>query len=138
LDAGLNIQPILNHKSIFGRSGETEFCVRVIQPDEEKFQDPAAETVQNLDFLPVVKGLMGGRERGCLVGWTEPSRPLEHSAVLAPSRTLRAGAPRRGRCAASWTALARGALPIGRSGQKDVGFGRTEGCGLGQAAAGLP
>ena len=34
----------------------------------------ALETVQNLDFLPVVKGLMGGRERGCLVGWTEPSR----------------------------------------------------------------
>jgi hypothetical protein len=47
LDAGLNVQPILNHKSIFGRSGETEFYVRAIQPDEEKFQDPAAETVQN-------------------------------------------------------------------------------------------
>jgi len=47
--------------------------------------------------------------------------------VLAPSRTLRAGAERRGRCAASWTALARGALPVGRSGRKDAGFGRTEG-----------
>ena len=33
----------------------------------------------------------------------------------------------RGRCAASWTALARGALPVGRSGRKDAGFGRTEG-----------
>ncbi len=91
-----------------------------------------------LDFLPAVNGLMDGRERGCLAGWTEPSRPLEHSAVLAPSRTLRAGAERRGRGAASWTALARGALPIGRSGRKDVGFIRTEGWGLGHAAAGLP
>jgi hypothetical protein len=90
------------------------------------------------DFLPAVNGLMGGRERGCLAGWTEPSRPLEHSAVLAPSRTLRAGAERRGRCAASWAALARGALPIGRSGRKDVGFSRTEGWGLGQVAADLP
>src|SRR3954471_18731247 len=89
--------------------------------------DVAAETVQNLDFLPVVKGLMGGRERGCLAGWTEPSRPLEHSAVLAPSRTLRAGAERRGRYAASWTALARGAPWLGRSERKDVGFSRTEG-----------
>ena len=25
------------------------------------------------DFLPAVNGLMGGRERGCLAGWTEPS-----------------------------------------------------------------
>src|SRR5690349_15600896 len=97
----------------------------------------STETVQKLDFLPAVKGLMGGRERGHSAGRTEPSRPLEPSAVLAPSRTLRAGAPRRGRCAASWTALARGALPIGRSGRKDVGFSRTEGWSLGQAAAGL-
>src|SRR4051795_1499755 len=43
------------------------------------------------------------------------SRRIEHSAVLAPSRTLRAGALRRGRGAASWTALARGAArPAGR------------------------
>jgi hypothetical protein len=71
-------------------------------------------------------------------GWTEPSRPFKPSAVLAPSRTLRAGAERRGRCAASWTALARGALPTGRSGRKDVGFGRTEGWSLGHAATDLP
>ena len=90
-----------------------------------------------MDFLPVVKGLTDGRERRRLAGWTEPSRPLEPSAVLAPSRTLRAGAERRGRCAVSWTALARGALPIGRSGRKDVGCSRTEGWSLGQAAAGL-
>jgi len=37
------------------------------------------------------------------------SRRIEHSAALALSRTLRAGAERRGRDAASWTALARGA-----------------------------
>ncbi len=79
------------------------------------------------DFLPAIKGLMGSQGQGCLAEWTEPTRPHEHSAVLAPSRTLRAGAERRGRCAASWTALARGALPVGRSGRKDVGFSRTEG-----------
>jgi hypothetical protein len=70
------------------------------------------------DFLAAIKSPIGGRERGCLAGWTEPSRPLKHSTVLAPSRTLRAGAPRLGRCAASWTALARGALPkAGRDGR---------------------
>src|SRR5215210_5295035 len=45
------------------------------------------------------------------------SRPHDHSAVLAPSRTLRAGAERRGRCAASRTAPARvlsGFAPSGR------------------------
>src|SRR3954467_4560056 len=77
------------------------------------------------DFLPAVKGLMGGQERGYLAGWTEPSRPLEHSAVLAPSRTLRAGAERRGRCAASWTALARGTLLAGRSGHGVIAGGRS-------------
>jgi hypothetical protein len=96
-------------------------------------QQPASTPALDLkapirwDFLPVIKGTIGGRERGYLARWTEPPRPLKHSAVLAPSRTLRAGAPRRGRYAASWTALARGALPVGRSGRKDVGFSRTEG-----------
>ena len=47
--------------------------------------------------------------------WSASSRPVEHSAVFALSRTLRAGASRRCRFAASWTALARGArLQAGR------------------------
>ena len=79
------------------------------------------------DFLPAGKDLMGGRAEACSVVRAALSRPLQSGAVLAPSRTLRPGAQCRGRCAASWTALARGALPVGRSGRKDAGFGRTEG-----------
>src|SRR5918998_6192972 len=52
------------------------------------------------DFLPTIKSLMVVSRR-----LTVPcaSRPVEHSAVLTPSRTQRAGAPRRGRGAASRT-----------------------------------
>src|SRR3712207_6584668 len=53
--------------------------------------------------------------RGALPRLSVPcaSRPLEHAAVLAPYRTLRVGAERRDRCAASWTVLARGAPRLG-------------------------
>jgi transposase len=53
-------------------------------------------------------------------GISSEGRPrpwLQDSTVLVPSRTLRAGAKRRCRFAASWTTLARGALPAaGRDG----------------------
>src|SRR5919199_4574436 len=45
-------------------------------------------------------------------GVKDAFRSIERSTVLAPSRTRRAGL-RRCRCAASWTAPARGALPRG-------------------------
>ena len=49
-----------------------------------------------------------------LLSWGAPSRPVERSTVLPLPRTLRAGW-RQCRCAASRTALARGALPkVGR------------------------
>ena len=51
--------------------------------------------------------------------WPDP-RPVQPSAVLALSRTLRAGsADAAASAAASLTATARGALPEGRSGRKD-------------------
>ena len=47
-------------------------------------------------------------------------RPVQPSTVLALSRTLRAGsAGAAAFAAASLTAAARGALPIGRSGRRD-------------------
>ena len=47
-------------------------------------------------------------------------RPVQHSTVLALSRTLRAGSAGAAACAAaSLTAAARGALPDGRSGRRD-------------------
>src|ERR671928_2132526 len=45
-------------------------------------------------------------------GVKDAFRSVERSTVLTPSRTRRAGW-RRCRCAASWTAPARGALPRG-------------------------
>jgi len=59
--------------------------------------------------------LRGGnpaRAGGGVVPWLDCSAVL--GAVQDASRRLR-----RCRCAASWTALARGALPIGRSGRRD-------------------
>src|SRR3982750_3733409 len=65
------------------------------------------------DFLPVIKLLCFAKHRR-LLAWGVPSRPVERSTVLPLSRTLRAGL-RQCRCAASRTALARGALPkVGR------------------------
>jgi hypothetical protein len=47
-------------------------------------------------------------------------RPVQPSTVLALSSTLRAGsAGAAAKAAASLTAAARGALPIGRSGRRD-------------------
>jgi hypothetical protein len=53
-------------------------------------------------------------------------RPVQLSAVLAQSRTLRAGSA--GVAAASLTAAARGALPESRSGRRDGPADRTKGC----------
>ena len=65
------------------------------------------------DFLPVIKLLCLTKHRR-LLSWGAPSRPVERSTVLPLPRTLRAGLC-QGRCAASRTALARGALPkVGR------------------------
>src|SRR3954447_25733671 len=65
------------------------------------------------DFLPVIKLLCLTKHRR-LLSWGAPSRPVERSIVLPLPRTLRAGW-RQCRCAASRTALARGALPkVGR------------------------
>src|SRR3954449_644546 len=61
------------------------------------------------DFLPVIKLLCLTKHRRLLAGGA-PSRAVERSTVLPLPRTLRAGL-RQGRCAASRTALARGALP---------------------------
>jgi len=55
-----------------------------------------------------------------------PPTSVDHSTVLASSRTLRAGSRRR-RGAASETTLALGALPPGRSGRRDVDVSRTKG-----------
>jgi hypothetical protein len=56
-------------------------------------------------------------------------RPGQSSAVLARSRTLRAGsAGAAARAAASLTTAARGALPEGRSGRRDGPSDRTTGC----------
>ena len=56
------------------------------------------------------------------------SLATQDSAVLALSRTLRAGfAGAAAVAAASLTAAARGALPEGRSGQRDGRFDRTKG-----------
>ena len=67
--------------------------------------------------MTLVKGLMAAGSEDV---WRMEGafRPREHSTVLAMSRTLRAGARRRGRYAASWTSPARGALPAaGRDGE---------------------
>ena len=55
-------------------------------------------------------------------------RPVQPSAVLARSRTLRAGsAGAAAVAAASLTAAARGALPEGRSGRRDGHFRSNKG-----------
>src|SRR5829696_5680489 len=65
------------------------------------------------DFLPVIK-LLCLTKRRRLLSWGAPSRPVERSTVLPLPRTLRADLCQC-RCAASRTALARGALPkVGR------------------------
>src|SRR4051812_47696729 len=69
-------------------------------------------------------------------------RAVASGSRLLPTRPakdfhLQSSAHARHTCAASWTALARGALPSDRSGRKDVGFSRTEGWSLGHAAVGL-
>jgi hypothetical protein len=56
-----------------------------------------------LDFLPAVRDLMSGW-RGRSRDEARRPDPVDRSAALAPSGTLRAGAPRRGRSAVSWTA----------------------------------
>ena len=63
--------------------------------------------------------------------------PGKGSTVLARSRTLRAGsADAAAFAAASLTAAARGALPGGRSGQRDGGFRSNKGMGGGCSRAG--
>jgi hypothetical protein len=55
-------------------------------------------------------------------------RPVQPSTVLALSRTLRAGcAGGAAFGAASLTAAARGALPVGRSGRRDARFRSNKG-----------
>ena len=61
------------------------------------------------DFLPAVKPLVAVLDAPLFLTRGAFSRSVEHSTVLAPSKTLRAGASHRCRCAASWTALACGA-----------------------------
>src|SRR3712207_6522424 len=74
-----------------------------------------------LDFLPVIKSPVVDRGR-----LAAPFRAMRLPTTRAWRRAravqdLRAGAERRGRCAASWTAFARGAPRLGRSGRKDGG-----------------
>jgi hypothetical protein len=58
-----------------------------------------------------------------------PDLLQQHSAVLAMSRTRRAGARRRCRFAASWTTPARGALPeAGRDGGMSYSAEQRDGC----------
>ena len=86
-----------------------------------------ANEVRRSDLLPFCKRIRGAvtPRRGT------PRRGVWSSlaARLAPcstlSRTLRAGCA-GARKRASWTASARGALPIGRSGRRNGRFGRTK------------
>ena len=65
------------------------------------------------------------------VWWHGDPTLAQHSTVLAMSRTLRAGARRRCRDAASWTSPARGALPVaGRDGEMSCSVEQRDGVWL--------
>ena len=89
--------------------------------------DPGVRTLfaREPDFLPMVKGKLGGAVTPPAYRFDLPSRLIQHSTVLALSRTLRAGASAAARHPGQRlrAALCRWA----GAGRRDVGSERTKG-----------